>query len=126
MPAIVDRPTRAGSSTVSAAGTRSREMAVVLSGRTLPAGAVVGKVTASGKLVYWTVDAVDGSQNVYGVLFDHADATGGDVKQVVLVRGAEANWAELQWHPDVTTLEKNAARVQLLARKLVARDSIPV
>jgi hypothetical protein len=122
---IVDRPTRAGSFTVSAAGTRSREMAVVKSGRMLPAGAVVGKETASGKVVYWTADAEDGSETVYGLLFDHTDASAGDVKQVVLVRGAEANWAELQWHEDVTELEKSAARVQLLARKLVARDSIP-
>jgi hypothetical protein len=125
MASIVDRPTRAGSFTVSEAGMRSREMGVVLSGRTLPAGAVVGKVTASGKLIYWTAGASDGSQNVYGLLFDRADASEGDCKAVVLVRSAEANWAELQWDAGVTGLEKTAARTALLAKRLVNRDSIP-
>ena len=125
MPTIVDKPTRAGSFTVSAAGMRSREMAVVKSGRTLPAGAVVGKETASGKLVYWTAGASDGSQNVCGILWDDTDASAGDVRQTVLVRDATVNWAELQWDVGVTGGNKNTARAQMAALGIVARDPIP-
>jgi hypothetical protein len=108
-----------------APGHHALEQAVVLSGRALPAGAVVGKVTASGKLVYWTAGASDGSQNVYGVLWDDTDASEGDVRQLVVARDATVNWGELQWDVGVTGGNKTTARGQMAALGIVARDPIP-
>ena len=56
-------------------------------GQALPRGAVLGRVTASGKLTLSTAAATDGSQVPYGVLADDADATLTDVLCGVYVKG---------------------------------------
>jgi hypothetical protein len=123
---FTDSNLRAGGFVVREAnGYRSREMGVVLSGRTLVAGMVVGKVTASGKYVAWTAGASDGSQTVAGILWDATDASLGDVRQTIVVRDAEVNWGELQWDAGVTGGNKTTARGQMATLGLIARDSIP-
>ena len=73
-----------------ASGTRSREQVVVtLSGVSLKAGTVMGKITASGKYVPYSNAASNGSEVAAGVLYDTLDAFTGDVKAIVHVRHAE-------------------------------------
>jgi hypothetical protein len=59
-------------------GRISRETMTVLSGQSLQAGAVLGKVTASGKYKALNPAASDGSQAAAGVLYDAVDASGAD------------------------------------------------
>jgi len=48
------------------------------SGNNLTRGAVLGKVTASGKYKAYDADATDGSQSIAGILVDDTDATSAD------------------------------------------------
>lgn len=52
---------------------------ILLSGQVLDRGSVVGVITSSGKLTLSTTAASDGSENPFGILADHYDASGGDV-----------------------------------------------
>ncbi len=69
----------------------------LLSGEDLAAGTVVGRVTASGKLVESEQDAVNGSQNPIGVLLHDVDASGGDADCQIII-GGQLNAAALVWH----------------------------
>jgi predicted small secreted protein len=72
-------------------GKISRETITVLSGETLEAGAVLGKVTASGKYKVLDPAAVDGSEAAAGILYDAVDASAADAEGVAIVRLAEVN-----------------------------------
>lgn len=54
------------------------ESVTVISGQNLKRGSVLGKISASGKVNLSLAAADDGSQNVYAVLAEDVDATGGD------------------------------------------------
>ena len=56
-------------------------------GQALPRGAVLGRITASGKLTLSAAAATDGSQVPYGILADDADATLTDVLCGAYVKG---------------------------------------
>ena len=69
-----------------------REEVTVLAGngsdRVLSLGTIVGRITASGKVVDLALAGADGSQTVYGVLLTNTTAPDGvDAGGVVLVRG---------------------------------------
>ena len=83
-------------------GKISRETITVLSGQTLEAGAVLGKVTASGKYKALDPAAVDGSEVAAGILYDAVDASAADAEGVAIVRLAEVNAAELVWPAGIT------------------------
>lgn len=51
----------------------------ILSGQNLAAGAVIGKVTASGKYILSLSAAEDGSETPIAILMEAVDASGGDV-----------------------------------------------
>ena len=76
-------------------GTISRETIIVKMGEVLAVGAILGKITASGKYVEQEDAAADGSQNAAGILYAAVDATDADVEAVAIVRHAEVNKAEL-------------------------------
>lgn len=59
----------------------------VLAGQVFPRGAVLGRITASGKYVVALAAAADGSQNPAVVAVDNVDATAGDVNAGVYVAG---------------------------------------
>lgn len=88
----------------------------VLSGQTLVAGAVVGKVTASGKYVaYDNVGTDDGRRTVAGVLVSAVDASGGDAAGLVLLRGpAIINKNDLTWASGVDAGEQATAITSML------------
>lgn len=60
----------------------------VISGQVLTRGAVLGKITASGKYNLSLSAAVDGSQTPVAILAEAVDASGGDVTNVpVYIKG---------------------------------------
>jgi len=64
------------------------ENGTLLAGQALPRGALLGRITASGKLNLSTAAATDGSQVPYGILYDAYDATAGDLVGVgVYIKG---------------------------------------
>lgn len=59
----------------------------LIAGQNLPRGAVLGKITASGKYNLSLAAAGDGSQTPDAVLAQDTDASGGDVQTIAYVRG---------------------------------------
>ncbi|TWA76441.1 bacteriophage lambda head decoration protein D [Azospirillum brasilense] len=57
---------------------RMTRSVTLVSGQNLVRGAVLGKITASGKYVLSASAASDGSQTPVAVLMDDCDASGGD------------------------------------------------
>lgn len=88
----------------------------VLSGQDLVAGAVLGKVTASGKYVaYDNAGTDDGRRTAAGILFGAVNASGGDLAGQALLRGpAMVNKNDLTWASGVDAAEQATALAQLL------------
>lgn len=59
----------------------------LLAGQVLPRGALLGRITASGKLVLSTSAATDGSQTPVAVLAHDTDASAGDTETLFYDRG---------------------------------------
>lgn len=97
-------------------GSRSRDVVVILSGQNLKAGAVLGKITASGKYKQCdnTTPASDGSQNAAAVLLADVDASAADAKGVALTRDAEIK-TELLVHNAGASAPNKAAQITNLA-----------
>lgn len=103
-------------------GYRSREQIVIASGSgKLDAGAVLGKITASGKYKPYTADATDGSQNAAAILYEGCDATGVDVRRTVTARDTEVHADVLVWAAGVTDPQKTTALTALAALGIAAR-----
>src|SRR6056297_2644047 len=64
-----------------------RATVTLLAGTAYPVGAVLGRITASGKYKLATSGGSDGAQTAAGMLLYAVDATPGDAVGVVLVRG---------------------------------------
>ncbi|WP_297576209.1 head decoration protein [uncultured Deefgea sp.] len=58
----------------------------IASGQNLKRGAVIGKITASGKFILSASAADDGSQVPDAVLMQDVDATGGDKEGLIYLR----------------------------------------
>lgn len=67
----------------------------LISGQNLARGAVVGVITASGKLTLSLSAAADGSQTPYGILADDCNATAGDLANCPVHVAGEFNEAAL-------------------------------
>lgn len=80
-----------------APGTFSRDNKVLISGQTLLAGRVLGKITASGKYTALAPAASNGSEVAVAILVADTDASAGDKTCAMIVRNAEVNKAELGW-----------------------------
>jgi hypothetical protein len=76
----------------------------VLSGQNLAQYAVVGRVSASGKVVAWAPGASDGSQIAVGILVHAIDATAGD-RDGTIYNGGSFNIDALAWGA-ATTVQK--------------------
>lgn len=109
-------------------GTRSREVVTIAQGQNLLPGAVLGKVTATGK--YVAVDPAngsgaggtpDGSQTAVAVLFAAVDTTAAEKPGVITARDAEVAAHALAWPAGTTEPQKTAALAQLAAVGIVAR-----
>ena len=60
---------------------------VLVSGQNLTRGALLGKVTATGKLTLSLSASTDGSETPYAVLNGDTDATGGDKACPIILSG---------------------------------------
>lgn len=101
---------------------RSREQIVIASGAgVLKPGAVLGKVTASGKYVPFDPDAATGAETAAAILWEGCDATDADVRRTATVRDAEVHADVLVFVDGTTDLEKTAALASLAAAGIVGR-----
>lgn len=80
-----------------AAGKRSRENVTLASGQDLYPGAVLGKITATGKYAEYNNAASDGTQVAAGILYGRGDASAADLAVTLIARHAEVNGHELLW-----------------------------
>jgi hypothetical protein len=103
----------------------SREQVIVAAGQNLASGAVIGKVAATGKVVLHTAAATDGSQAVYGILFDNVDATAGDKNGVAIVRDAVVAADKLTYEAGADAAAKAAvvAALKALNGPILSRQS---
>ena len=65
----------------------TRETVTLLAGTSYAVGAVLGRITASGKMKLSTATGTDGAQNAAAVLLYDVDATAADTTGIVVLRG---------------------------------------
>ncbi|MCW2319191.1 hypothetical protein M2322_004760 [Rhodoblastus acidophilus] len=103
-------------------GNLSRDSAVIASGAgVLYPGAVLGKITASGKYTLRDASASDGSQTAAAILYDRVDATSADAAAVIVARHAEVRGSALIWKASDTTAQKTAGLASLASAMIIAR-----
>ena len=103
----------------------TRESVTLLAGADYPVGAVLGRITASGKYTLSPDSGADGSEAAAAVLLYAVDATLGDAIGVVIVRGpAIVSKAALVFDATVDDAPKTATKHgQLAALGIIARDT---
>jgi hypothetical protein len=103
----------------------TRESVTLLSGAAYPVGAVLGRITASGKYKLATSGGTDGAQTAAVVLLYAIDATGADATGIAITRGpAIVSKAALVFDATVDDAAKTAAKhAQLTALGIIARDT---
>ncbi|CAK0740324.1 Head decoration protein [Azospirillaceae bacterium] len=107
-----------------------REEVTVLAGsggdRELRIGTVLGRITASSKVVGLNLAASDGSQTVYGVLLTNTTAPDGvDATGVALVRGpAIVSDAGLIYPSGASGAQKTTINAALLSLGVVVRQGV--
>lgn len=74
---------------------RDQFTATVAGAAALPSGTVMGRITATGKLIKYLDGAVDGSQTAVGVLGTPLPGVNGDYKALVFTRACEVIGAKL-------------------------------
>ena len=104
----------------------TREVVTLLAGTPYPVGAVLGRITASGKYKLATSGGSDGAQTASAVLLYAVDATLADATGIVLVRGPSiVSRAALAYGATVDDGTKIAAKItQLAAVGIIARDGV--
>ena len=103
----------------------TREVVTLLAGTSYPVGAVLGRVTASGKYTFSAATGSDGAQTATAVLLDATDATLADATGLVLARGpAIVSRAGLVFDASIDDGTKIAAKItELASAGIIARDS---
>ncbi|MDZ4126594.1 MAG: head decoration protein [Hydrogenophaga sp.] len=99
----------------------TRETITIAAGALDP-GAVLGRITASGAYAAFDPAALDGTETAVAVLWGKADASGGDVPAVAVVRGpAIVNRHDLVFVGTPSAPEIAAAHAALLAVGILVR-----
>jgi hypothetical protein len=103
----------------------NRETVTLLEGTNYPVGAVLGRITASGKYKLATSGGSDGAQTASAVLLYAVDASATDAIGVVVARGpAIVSKAALVFDATVDDAPKTATKHgQLAALGIVPRDT---
>jgi len=103
----------------------TRETVTLLAGTAYPVGAVLGRITASGKYKLATSGGSDGAQTAAAVLLYATDATLADAVGVVILRGpAIVSRASLAYDATVDDGAKITTKLgQLAALGLLPRDT---
>ncbi|MFN3616041.1 MAG: head decoration protein [Rubrimonas sp.] len=104
----------------------TREVVTLLAGMSYPVGAVLGRITASGKYKLATSGGTDGAQTATAVLLYGVDATLADATGIVVARGpAIVSRAGLAYDATVDDTAKITTKIgQLAAAGIVARDGV--
>jgi len=103
----------------------SRDRVTVAAGQNLPLGAVVGMVTATGKVKQIDPSATDGTQVAAGVLMQACDAALAErTDGLIVARHAIVADHALQWPSGITTGEQQAAIAQLKALGILVRQGV--
>lgn len=103
----------------------SRDRVTVAAGQNLPLGAVVGVVTATGKVKQIDPSATDGTQVAAGVLMQACDAALAErTDGLVVARHAIVSDHALQWPTGITTGEQQAAIAQLKSLGVLVRQGV--
>ncbi|ORE90538.1 hypothetical protein ATO13_22571 [Stappia sp. 22II-S9-Z10] len=117
-----DRVSTASYLVSEANGFRSREQVLIASGSgVLMPGAVLGRVTASGKYAPLDPDAETGEEDAVAILYEGCDATDADVRRAITARDSEVVAELLVFADGTTDPEKTAALAQLAALGIIAR-----
>jgi len=103
----------------------TRETITLLAGAAYPVGAVLGRITASGKYKLATSGGTDGAQTAAAVLLYTADATSADAAGLVVTRGpAIVSKAALVFDASVDDSAKIATKHgQLAALGIIPRET---
>ena len=104
----------------------TREVVTLLAGSAYPVGAVLGRITASGKYKLATSGGTDGAQTASAVLLYGVDATLADATGIVVARGpAIVSRAGLAYDATVDDATKITTKIgQLAAAGIIARDGV--
>ena len=99
----------------------TRETVTIASG-TLEPGTVLGRITASGGYAAHDPAAIDGTETAVAILWGKADASGGEVPAVAVLRGpAIVNRHDLVFAGTPSEAEIAAAHAALLAAGILVR-----
>lgn len=103
----------------------TRETVTLLAGTAYPVGAVLGKITVSGKYKLATSGGSDGAQTAAAVLLYAVDATLADTVGIVVVRGPSiVSRAALAYDATVDDAPKITTKLgQLAVLGIIARDT---
>lgn len=128
MPVLVKQPTLGDLLKWELNAPYNRETVTLLAGADYPLGAVLGRVTASGKYVLSPAAEVvgrEGAETAVAVLLEATDATAGDAVGLVAVRGpALFSRAALVFDASVDQPAERAAKeAQIAALGLVTRQT---
>jgi hypothetical protein len=103
----------------------SRDRVTVAAGQNLPLGAVIGVVTATGKVKQIDPSATDGTQVAAGVLMQACDAALAErADGLIVARHAIVSEHALQWPTGITTGEQQAAVAQLKSLGVLVRQGV--
>ena len=103
----------------------SRDRVTVAAGQNLPLGAVIGVVTATGKVKQIDPSATDGTQLAAGVLMQACDAALAErADGLIVARHAIVADHALQWPTGITTGEQQAAVAQLKSLGVLVRQGV--
>ncbi len=103
----------------------SRDRVTVAAGQNLPLGAVIGVVTATGKVKQIDPSATDGTQVAAGVLMQACDAALAErTDGLIVARHAIVSDHALQWPTGITTGEQQAAIAQLKSLGVLVRQGV--
>ncbi|HEV8033523.1 head decoration protein [Yoonia sp.] len=103
----------------------TRETVTLLAGTAYPVGAVLGRITASGKYKLATSGGSDGAQTAAAVLLRAVDATTADATAIILARGPSiVSKAALVFDATIDDAAKIATKHgQLAALGIIPRDT---
>jgi len=103
----------------------TRETVTLLAGTAYPVGAVLGRITVSGKYKLATSGGTDGAQTAAAMLLYAVDASAGDGTGIALVRGpAIVSKATLIFDATVDDAAQNVTKHgQLAALGIIPRDT---
>ncbi|TJZ89686.1 head decoration protein [Paracoccus gahaiensis] len=125
MPVLTEQPSMGDVLKYEVNPNYTRETVTLLAGASYPVGAVLGRITASGRYRMATSGGTDGAQTAIAVLLYPVNALLADAVGVVVARGpAIVSKAGLAYDPTVDDAAKITTKLgQLAAVGIIPRDS---